>query len=210
MSKRTIVFDFGDVLFRTSATEFYRDRFTAQGRSEEELQYFLKNIFTNEDRSASHIGDLKDTIEKKVREFPDWADDIRAFAADRDYIKQVRSVVPGMKEVLDELEANGDRIVGLTNWAGDTYDKLPGAFPDIMGHFNKVVVSGKVHLKKPDPAIFALAQKEFGNPDTADVYFFDDKAANVAAAKKAVGWNAVVFEDANTVRRALALKPRPF
>ncbi len=209
MTGRTIVFDFGGVLFDTSAEDFYRERFEQTGRGEEELQYFLNNIFTEKDRSASHAGDLKDMIEQKVKQHPAWEDDIRAFGADRDYLKQVRNVVPGMKEALEEIKANGDRIVGLTNWAGDTYDKLPGAFPDILGQFNKVVVSGKVHLKKPDAKIFTLAQEEFGNPEPSQVYFFDDKVENVAMASRAVGWNGVQFVDAGTVRRALKLKLKP-
>ena len=208
MTQKTIVFDFGDVLFRTSYEEFYRERFEKQGRSEKELEYFLIKIFTSADHAEANFGDARDVIEKKAEQHPEWAEELRAFGADREFIKQVRNVLPGMKEVLDEIANNGDRIVGLTNWAGDTYDTLPTAFPDILGHFNKVVVSGKVHMKKPDPAIFQLAQKEFGNPDVSEVYYFDDKATNIAAAEKAVGWKGFVFKDADTVRRALCLPAR--
>jgi 2-haloacid dehalogenase len=204
----TVVFDFGGVLFRTSATEFYRERFQAQGRSEAELQHFITKVFTHAERSASHTGDLKDMIEKKVRQYPEWEEDIRAFGADRDYLKQVRNALPGMKEVLDDIAGKGYRIVGLTNWAGDTYDTLDRKFPDMLAHFNAVVVSGKVGLVKPNPDIFTLAQQTFGDPDPATVYYFDDKPENIAAARKAVGWNGIVFENANTVRHALALKPK--
>lgn len=208
MDKKTIVFDFGDVLFRTSPTEFYRERFEKQGRTKEELQYFLANIFTNADRSSSHTGNIRDIIEKKAKQHPQWAEDIRAFGADREFLKQVRNVLPDMKEVLEEISDKGYRIVGLTNWAGDTYDTLPKAFPDILKHFNDVVVSGKVHIKKPDEKIFQLAQERFGNPDVSKVYYFDDKQRNIEAAQKAVGWKGFVFENADTVRRALALPCR--
>jgi len=205
MRQRTIVFDFGGVLFNTSAVDFYRERFQKQGRSEEELQYFLNEIFTNKDRAEANIGTVEEVVAKKAKQHPEWADDILAFGTPEAYIKHIRSVMPGMKEVLDDIERNGDRIVGLTNWASDAYDVIPQAFPDILAHFNKVVVSGKVHLKKPSPEIFQLAQKEFGNPAAAAVYFFDDKADNVETAKKVTRWKAFVFKDANTVRQALAL-----
>ncbi len=211
MTTKTIVFDFGGVLFDTSEKEFYRERFENTGRSKAELDYFLSKVFLNSaERSASNAGDVRGAIEEKVKQHPEWADDLRAYNADRDFVKVVRGVLPGMRDVLEELEDKGYRIMGLTNWAGDTYETLPKAFPDILGHFNQVVVSGKVHLKKPDEKIFRHAQEDFGNPDVSEVYYFDDKPKNVAAAQKAVGWNAFVFKDANTVRQALALAPKPF
>jgi HAD superfamily hydrolase (TIGR01509 family) len=208
MKKRTIVFDFGGVLFNTSAVDFYREHFQSQGRSEEELQFFLEKVFTNKDRSEANIGTVEEVVAKKAKQHPEWAEDILAFGTERAYLKHIRNVIPGMKEVLDDIIRNGDQIMGLTNWASDAYDVIPKAFPDILAHFNKVVVSGKVHLKKPDPEIFRLAQKEFGNPDVSEVYFFDDKPANVETARQTVGWNAVVFKDANTVRQTLALSPK--
>jgi HAD superfamily hydrolase (TIGR01509 family) len=208
MKQRTIVFDFGGVLFNTSAVDFYRERFQKQGRSEAELKFFLETVFTNKDRSEANIGTVEEVVAKKAKQHPAWAEDILAFGTQEAYIKHIRNVMPGMKEVLDDIERNGDRIVGLTNWASDAYDVIPKAFPDILAHFSKVVVSGKVHLKKPSAEIFQLAQKAFGNPAVSDVYFFDDKADNVATAKKVTGWNAFVFKDAGTVRRALALSTK--
>jgi HAD superfamily hydrolase (TIGR01509 family) len=208
MTGKTIVFDFGGVLFRTSASDFFRDRFAAQGRSEDELRFFLDEIFTKADRSAANTGDLQQVLEKKALEHPAWSEEILAFGANRDFVKQVRSVLPGMKEVLEDIRAEGDRIVGLTNWAGDAFDTLPSAFPDILQHFNKVVVSGKVHIKKPALEIFQLAQEAFGNPDPATVFYFDDKSSNIEAATKAVGWQGTVFENADSVRRRLGLKPK--
>lgn len=207
MTKRTIVFDFGGVLFKTSPTEFYRRRFREQGRSQEELDYFLTTVFPKAEQSASNDGNATDLIARKVAEYPAYADDIRAYKEES--LKFIQGIIPGMKEVLEELTARGDRIVGLTNWHGDTYDALPGGFPDIMKHFNQVVVSGKVRLRKPNPEIFKTAQAAYGNPDPAQVYYFDDKKDNIDAARNTVGWQAFTFKNANTVRRALALPPKP-
>jgi len=210
MTGKTIVFDFGEVLFRTSAEELYRDRFRKQGRSEEELQHFLTSIFPDRERSHSNAGNLQDLIEEKARLHPEWADEIRAFGTEGEFPKFVRNIIPGMMDVLEELEQKGYRIVGLTNWHSDTYDILAGAFPEIMKHFDKVVVSGKIGMRKPDPEIFRHAQKEFGNPEASEVYYFDDKQRNTEAAQKTVGWKSFVFKGEETVRNALALTPKPF
>lgn len=207
MKQRTIVFDFGGVLFNTSATDFYRERFQAQGRTEADLDYFLKFVFTKADRSQANTGTMQAVITQKIAQHPEWEGDIRAFGADKNFIKQVRSVIPGMQNVINDIVANGDRVVGLTNWASDTYDVMPRAFPDILSRFNEVVVSGKVQVKKPAPEIFRIAHSAFGSPNPSETYYFDDKAANVAAAQKSVGWNAFTFVDANTVREALVLSP---
>jgi FMN phosphatase YigB (HAD superfamily) len=89
MKQKTIVFDFGGVLFETSATDFYRDWFTARGRSEENLNFFLKNIFTKFDRSAANVGTMQEILSEKVKQYPEWAEEILAFGADREFVKQV-------------------------------------------------------------------------------------------------------------------------
>lgn len=210
MNQKIVVFDFGGVLFKTSVTDFYRERFQAQGRNEEELAYFLNNVLTNQDLSHSNGGNAQDLINKKILKYPQWADEIRAYGAKGDFLKTIRNIIPEMENVLSALANEGHQIVGLTNWHGDTYDLLPPAFPALLKHFNQVVVSGKIGLRKPDPEIFRQAHAAYGSPDPTQVYYFDDKPANTEAARKAVGWNAFTFKNSDTVRSALALKsPRP-
>lgn len=210
MAQKTIVFDFGGVIFRTSAAEFYREHFASKGYSEQDLEYFLTHVLTKSDRSKSNGGDYQTLIDRKIQEFPSWADEIRASGVKADFLQTIRNVIPGMEQLLDELTAQGFRIVGLTNWHGDTYDALGKAYPGILKHFNNVVVSGRIHLRKPDPEIFRHAQMAYGSPDPEDVYYFDDKPDNVSSASRTVGWKAFVFKSADTVREALALNPSPF
>jgi len=209
MTQKTVVFDFGGVLFRTSATEFYSEVFERNGHTTESLQYFLNTVFTNQDRSQSNRGNAQDIIDQKSRQYPEWHQEIEAFSAEKEFIKTVRGVVPGMNALLKEIVQEGHRIVGLTNWHGDTFDTLPQAFPEIIKYFDQIIVSGKVGLRKPDLEIFRLAQSEYGNPEVSGVYYFDDKERNIQAAQEAVNWNTFVFKDANTVRQALAMTPQP-
>jgi 2-haloacid dehalogenase len=206
MQKKTVVFDFGGVIFKSSASAFYRARFAEQGRPEADAEYFLTHVFTDRDRSLSNIGNASDIVAEKCAAHPAWAQDIRAYTDF--FLETIAGIMPGMEKLLTDIVASGHRVVGLTNWHGDTYDRLSAAFPDVMGHFNAVVVSGKVGMRKPDPRIFQHAQDAFGNPAPDSVYYFDDKPANVEAAHDAAGWNAVVFTNAENARRVLALPPR--
>jgi 2-haloacid dehalogenase len=151
---------------------------------------------------------MQEILDQKVEQYPEWAEEILAFGADREFVKQVRKIIPGMQDVLQEITNNGDRITGLTNWASDTYDVLPASFPNILGHFNQVVVSGKLGIKKPSVDIFKRAHTEFGNPVPSNVYYFDDKPSNVEAAKQSAGCNAFTFQNEHTVRKALGLEPK--
>jgi beta-phosphoglucomutase-like phosphatase (HAD superfamily) len=51
---------------------------------------------------------------------------------------------------------------------------------------------GRLGLKKPDPAIYALAERRLG-VEPAEVLFLDDVTVNVEAAL-AAGWHAVLHE----------------
>ncbi len=201
----TIVFDFGGVLFRTSATEMYRERFVASGRTSGEADRFLKDIFTKAARSQANKGRMSDVTDGLAKQYPEWADDIMAFNADRDFIKNVRGTVPGMSDLLQDAKSAGFRIYGLTNWAADTFETLASAHPDIISVFDTIVVSGRLGIKKPDGRIFQFAQAAFSRPDPDKTIFVDDKDANVREAENAVGWVGYTFENAQKLRQRLGL-----
>lgn len=205
--RKVVVFDFGHVLFCVGHEHVYREMFQADGKTEEELQHFLNEIFPHDDRSAANNRlSATEVTGPLAAKYPEWAKYIEAFNADRDFLKFILGTVDGMEDTLKQLKEEGYEIYGLTNWSGDTFDALDKAYPGITGLFNEIVVSGKVGVKKPDPLIYQMAQEAYGNPNPADVHFFDDKPRNTEAAHQTVGWNGVVFKDVSTVRQTLALK----
>jgi len=68
----------------------------------------------------------------------------------------------------------------------------------VLRVFADIVVSARVKLVKPDPAIFELALRAFG-VDRRRSLFIDDSEANVAGAL-AVGLPAVRFVDVPRLR----------
>ena len=103
-------------------------------------------------------------------------------------------------QILEALLAAGQDVTLLTNFAADTFGEAQKRFP-FLGATRGVTVSGEIGLIKPDRAIFEHHAKAFGLEPAATL-FIDDSARNVEGAK-AVGWQAVVFTDADTLRRDL-------
>lgn len=60
-------------------------------------------------------------------------------------------------------------------------------------HFDDVVLSFEVRMRKPSPGIFALALERSGT-SPAETVFVDDLAGNCTGAR-AVGWTAIHFTD---------------
>ena len=61
--------------------------------------------------------------------------------------------------------------------------------------------SGELGVAKPDPAIYQLVARQLDVPE-AKTYFFDDRHANVAAARDA-GWNAFLWSTVAAARADL-------
>ncbi len=94
---------------------------------------------------------------------------------------------PGVAPMLERLAADR-RLAILSNWPlAATIDRCAAA----MGwapYFSAIVVSQRVGVIKPHPAIFAAARTALGGPDPAAIlHVGDDWAADVAGAASA-GW----------------------
>lgn len=100
-------------------------------------------------------------------------------------------VVPSMLDVVRSARAAGVRTGLLSNSWGLDY---PRDGWDAL--FDTVVISGEVGLRKPDPAIYALAAERLGMPPE-EIVFVDDLAANVRGAVEA-GMVGVRHTDAGT------------
>lgn len=101
-----------------------------------------------------------------------------------------------MLRLVDEVRAGGLRTGLLSNSWGNDY---PMAI--LAPHFDDIVISGEVGLRKPDPAIFALAVERIGVPATRCV-FVDDLKANVATADQ-LGMTGILHTSAAATRARL-------
>ncbi len=200
-----IVFDFGGVLFRTSAREMYYEHFELTGRTRKEADHFLTSVFTKAHRRAANKGTMQAVTSTLAAQYPQWADDILAFNAEELFIRNVRNTIEGMPKLVHDAKRQGHKIYGLTNWAADTFEVLAKTYPQIISDFDAIVVSGRFGTTKPEEKIFTLAQEIFSFPDPEKTIFVDDKPENVRQAQATVGWQGHFFQNAIDLREKLGL-----
>jgi len=104
--------------------------------------------------------------------------------------EMLRGEIAETVAILKRLKAEGHRLLGLTNWAADTWDESEARLPS-LALFEGVLVSGREGLRKPDAAIFRLLCARYGI-DPARSIFIDDHPVNVATAA-ALGFEAIHF-----------------
>jgi putative hydrolase of the HAD superfamily len=115
------------------------------------------------------------------------------------YIAEAGAPRPRMLEAIRRLRGHGLRVAALTNnW------KKHGAGADphpLREHFEVVVESSVVGLRKPDPRIYELVCRELGvaPPQAA---FLDDIGTNLKAAR-ALGMTTIKVDDPDAALREL-------
>ncbi len=111
---------------------------------------------------------------------------------------QIGELVPEVLEIAEECKSKL-QVGLLTNATSKLKHDLDAL--GIADLFDHVVNASEIGSVKPEPEIFAYAVELAGvNPN--EVFFTDDKAENVEAAKH-LGWAGCPFENAAGLRSAL-------
>lgn len=195
MINKTIIFDFGGVLIDWNPRYLYRQLFT----QETEMEWFLENICTPEWNLKIDCGKpFADSVKELSATHPHWEKEIAAFH--HGWEKMLGGEIKESVEILEELQAAGYRIYGLTNWSAETF---PIAFErfSFLQKLDGIVVSGTEKLVKPDPAIFEKLLERF-NLEAENCLFIDDNLHNTEAAGK-LGFETIHFTDPPLLRTEL-------
>ena len=107
--------------------------------------------------------------------------------------------LPGMKELVSELHAEGVMMHTLSNYPV-WYEMIEKRLA-VSRFVDWTFVSCHMALRKPDPAVYAHVLRELG-VEASRCVFVDDRENNCAAAREA-GFQAIRFEGADAVRRSL-------
>jgi len=130
-------------------------------------------------------------VAERQAQFPGHAHLIDAYA--NRFNETVEQPVPGTHALVRRLHAAGVPLFALTNFGAEFFARFRPTQP-IFELFEDIVVSGVEGMAKPDPRIYAIAERRFGRAP-GELFFTDDNPANVAAAQ-ARGWHAHLFESA--------------
>lgn len=192
---KAAVFDVGRVIVQWDL----RALFAKLIDDSQELDWFLSHVVTEEWHFQHDAGrPLDEMVPERIAEFPKYEAHIRAYASR--FNETVPGPIAGTEALIRALHANGIPLFGITNFGAEFWAEFRPDWP-VFDLFQDIIVSGEEKLVKPDPAIYALAERRFGLSGDA-LFFTDDNPANIDAAT-ARGWHAHLFEGADGLEAEL-------
>lgn len=182
-SPHAIVFDLGGVLIDWNPRHLYRKLFD----DTEAMEHFLSEVCTPAWNAQQDAGrPFAEATALLIEQYPEHAAMIRAY--DRRWEEMVAGAFEPSVAVLEALAAQDHPLYALTNWSAEKFGLMRERFA-FLNHFEDILVSGEVGLKKPDPRIYDLLLERIGY-DAEDCLFIDDARPNVEAART-LGFHAI-------------------
>lgn len=196
-----VVFDFGGVLFRWHPAGLIARLWPHRIETPEQAQRAAEQFFQGfgGDWGLFDQGLIgMDEVARRISARTGWPrGEVTAVAR---AVAEELLPVPALVVMLRELRAAGHGLNYLSNMPMPLAQRLEQLHP--LGQwFDSGLFSGRVKQCKPGAEIFELAERQFGGP-VSELVFFDDHEPNVAAAR-ARGWDALLYTDAASARRAL-------
>ena len=145
---------------------------------EAEMETILRDVLNHDWNLERDKGDSwPDAMNRLKEQYPEWADIFEA------YDQRWAETLVGSKEdtvaVLRELKEREVPLLALSNWSAEKFPHAEEKF-DWLALFDGVVVSGRVHLIKPERGIFDYLMKTYDRK-AGDLFFIDDHEPNVVA-----------------------------
>jgi len=191
-----VVFDVGNVLYDWNPRFLY-ERLIEDDRA---LDAFLREVATKEWHFQHDLGrPFAETSAELSALYPEYADMIALWGPR--FSDTIPGMMPGMAELVDEIDAAGVPLYAITNFSGEFWRPFRDREAALFDRFRDIVVSGDERMVKPDAAIYHLALDRFGLKP-GEAVFIDDREDNVAAANE-VGIHGLHFVDAPTLRGQL-------
>ncbi len=179
------IFDFGNVLVRFDP-ELIMAHFAPIGCDEDSMRQAAAVIFDRKywdelDRGTVTEEEILPEIRSRIpEEFHETAWTVLT------HWYEVLPEIPGMRNYLKKLKEDGHKLYLLSNISvrfEEHYREVP-ELSSLLSMFDGIVCTGKLHIVKPSPEIFAYILEKY-NLDRAECRFTDDNPANVIAAEKA-------------------------
>lgn len=194
-SPSAIVFDLGGVLIDWNPRYLYRKLFD----DAEAMEQFLSEVCTPAWNAEQDAGrPFAEATALLIDEYPEHAAMIRAY--DARWEEMVNGAFAHSVAVLEALAADGHPLYALTNWSAEKFGLMRTRFA-FLDHFEHILVSGEVGLKKPDPRIYSLLLERIGHAPE-DCLFIDDSQPNVEAARM-LGFHAIHLEQPSALAHEL-------
>lgn len=193
---KTVIFDIGNVL-----TEFsWQQHFASFGYPAEIVKRLGKATVLSPQWNEYDLGILSEAeiLQLFIQNDPAIEKELRESLADAGGIlKRCDYAIPW----IEELKAKGYRTLFLSNFSEKALKDCAHAM-DFVPHLDGGIFSCRVHLTKPDPAIYRLLLTRY-NLNAEECVFIDDTLPNVEAAET-LGIHGIHFKGLAEAREALA------
>lgn len=189
MAARIALFDLGGVLLDWSPARLYDGLFEDPA----ERDRFLNEICTLEWHEAHDRGvPFEENAAALITRFPGYETQIRAWQTG--WARMFDGYIEGTDRLVEMLWARGVPLYAVSNMPAQVWPLMLDMFP-LLKRFSDIVISGRIGVTKPEPAIFDFTRTRMGDPDPQDVLFIDDLARNIATAD-ALGYRTHLFRGA--------------
>jgi len=185
MTIDAVVFDIGNVLIEWNPERYY-DRVIGP---EQRRALFSQVDLHGMNEAVDRGGDFRETIQSTADGHPAWREEIMLWHDD--WIELASPEIPGSVRLLRALRARGVPVYALTNFGVCNFEYAQEIY-SFLTEFDRLYVSGRLGITKPDPAIYARLEADCGVVP-GRLLFADDRADNIAAAK-ARGWQGHLFD----------------
>lgn len=193
---KNVIFDYGKVLVDYSLQNLYDPVFD----DKEEEMWFIENVVSLEFHNQLDLGrPTAECVAEWQAKFPKYKRELALY--DSDYMRLMGDEIPGMRQLLANLKQRGLKLFGLSNWGREKFSIVRRNYP-IFDLIDGEVVSGDVHVIKPDPHIFELLCEKY-SLIPAECVFTDDRPSNVDAAVS-FGMKGIVFSNAQQLEKDLS------
>ena len=177
MNIKNIIFDFGGVLMDWNPRYYFKGYFD----DEEKMEFFLKNIATDEWNAEQDRGrTLAEGTKIQVAKHLEWKKEIRAYYDN--WTIMLKSDIPANVAVLRKLANTNFDLLGLTNWSAETFPYALEKYDFFQLFDGKIVVSGTEKMIKPNPELWNLLLNRY-NIKAEESIFIDDNKKNIEVAE---------------------------
>lgn len=182
---KNLIYDFGKVLVDYDFDRFYRDLIADDDRRAVFSEYMSDPA--NIRKMDRGLKPFEEVIADLAPGLPGYEKECEDFSRRKPEV--VFAEIPGMRELLTRLKAEGYRLYGLTNWDTQVYVTL-NQF-DIFKLLDGMVISSEEHVVKPEPEIYHRLFDKFGLiPE--ECIFTDDRPENIEGGRRE-GMEGIIF-----------------
>ena len=184
---KTVIFDIGNVLTAFS----WQKHFNSFGYPADIVDRLGKATVLSSQWCEYDLGNLSDDeiLELFIKNDPEIEKEFRHSLQDvHGILERCDYAIPW----IEDLKAKGYRVLFLSNFSEKVQKECARAI-DFVPHMDGGIFSFKVHLIKPDPAIYRLILQQY-HLQAEECVFIDDTLPNITAAE-ALGIHGIHFQN---------------